>query len=62
MKDPINSEVVNLLTVDRKKTSSESSVEFLFEFCWMWIFDWIKLPWHSCSMWDKLGWFNLYEG
>ena len=33
MKDPINSEVVNLLTVDRKKTSSESSVEFLFEFC-----------------------------
>ena len=33
----------------------------------MWIFPWIKLSWHSCSMWDKLGWLNwfgqfLYEG
>ena len=24
----------------------------------MWIFPWIKLTWHSCSMWDKLGWLN----
>ena len=31
-----------------------------FEFCWMWIFPWIKLSWHSCSMWDKLGWFNWF--
>ena len=23
---------------------------------WMWIFPWIKLSWHICSMWDKLGW------
>ena len=22
----------------------------------MWIFPWIKLSWHICSMWDKLGW------
>ena len=29
-----------------------------FEFCWMRIFPWIKLSWHSCSMWDKLGWLN----
>ena len=27
-----------------------------FEFCWMWTFPWIILSWHSCSMWDKLGW------
>ena len=27
-----------------------------FQFCWMWIFLWIKLSRHSCSMWDKLGW------
>ena len=26
-----------------------------FQFCWMWIFPWIKLSRHSCSMWDKLG-------
>ena len=30
----------------------------MFELCWMWIFPWIKLTWHSCSMWDKLGWLN----
>ena len=23
---------------------------------WMWIFPWIKLSWHICSMWGKLGW------
>ena len=27
-----------------------------FKFCWMWIFPWIKLTWHFCSMRDKLGW------
>ena len=30
----------------------------LFYFCWMWIFPWIKLSWHYCSMWDKVEWFN----
>ena len=27
----------------------------IFEFCWLWIFPWIKLFWRSCSMWDKPG-------
>ena len=31
-----------------------------FEFCWMGIFPWIKLSWHSGSMWDKLGWLNWF--
>ena len=26
----------------------------------MWIFSWIKLSWHFCSMWDKLGWLNWF--
>ena len=30
----------------------------LLEFRWIWIFLWIKLSWHSCSMWEKLGWLN----
>ena len=30
----------------------------LFEFCWMWIFPWIKHSWHFCSMWDKFGWLS----
>ena len=30
-----------------------------FELCWMWIFPCIKLFWHSCSMWKKLGWLNF---
>ena len=38
-----------------------------FQFCWMWIFPWIRLSWHSCSMWDNLEWLNwfwqfLFEG
>ena len=32
----------------------------LFQFCWMWIFPWIKLSWHSSSMWDKLGWLSWF--
>ena len=24
---------------------------------WLWIFPWIKFSWHSCSMWEKPGWF-----
>ena len=31
-----------------------------FQFCWIWIFSWIKLSWYSCSMWDKLGWLNWF--
>ena len=27
----------------------------LFKFYWMWIFPWIKLSWHFCCKWDKLG-------
>ena len=26
----------------------------------MWIFHWIKLSWHSCFMWEKLGWLNWF--
>ena len=26
----------------------------------MWIFPWTKLFWHSCCMWDKLGWLNWF--
>ena len=26
--------------------------------CSLWIFPLIKLSWHSCSMWEKLGWLN----
>ena len=32
----------------------------LIQFCRFWIFPWIKLSWHSCSMWDKLGWFKWF--
>ena len=40
---------------------------YTFEFCWLWISPWVKLSWHSCSMWDKPRWLNwfwqfLYEG
>ena len=27
----------------------------------MWIFPWIELSWHSCSMWDKLVWLNWFD-
>ena len=26
----------------------------------MWIFPWIKLSWHSCSVWDKHGWLSWF--
>ena len=26
----------------------------------MWIFPWIKLSWHSCFMWDKVGWLKWF--
>ena len=25
--------------------------------CWLWIFPWIEFSWHSCSIWEKPGWF-----
>ena len=31
-----------------------------FEFGWILIFLWVKLSWHSCSMWDKTGWLNWF--
>ena len=31
-----------------------------FEFCWLWIFPWIKLSWHSCFMSGKPGWLNRF--
>ena len=31
-----------------------------FEFCWLGIFPWIKLSWHSCYIWDKLGLLNWF--
>ena len=30
----------------------------LCKFCWIWIFSWIKISRHACSLWNKLGWFN----
>ena len=30
------------------------------EFCWLQIFPWIKLSWHSCSVWHKSGWLNWF--
>ena len=24
-----------------------------FKFCWLWIFPWIKLSWHFCSVWEN---------
>ena len=31
-----------------------------FNFCWMWIFHWIKLSWHCYSIWVKLGWLKWF--
>ena len=31
-----------------------------FEFCWFQIFPWVKVYWHSGSVWDKLGWLNWF--
>ena len=33
---------------------------FHLNFRWIWIFHWIKLSWHSCSVWDKLGWLDWF--
>ena len=30
------------------------------KFSWLRIFPWIKLSWHSCSVWDKPGWLNWF--
>ena len=52
---PDNFELLNSLTLSFTNIFSTS-----FQFCWVWIFPWIKLSWHSCSMWDKLGWLNWF--
>ena len=31
-----------------------------FEFLWLWIFPWIKLSWHSCSLWGRPEWLNWF--
>ena len=31
-----------------------------FEFLWLWIFPWIKLSWHSCSLWARPEWLNWF--
>ena len=36
------------------------NIQGLFEFCWMCIFPWIKLFWHSCFMWHKFGWIKWF--
>ena len=28
--------------------------------CWLWIFPWIKLSWHSCSVWDTPAWLKWF--
>ena len=41
------------------------NIQFFFEFCWLWIFSWIKLLWYYCSIWDKLerfDWLKQYHG
>ena len=41
------------------------NIQFFFEFCWLWIFSWIKLLWYYCSVWDKLerfDWLKQYHG
>ena len=42
------------------KTSLCKYLNPLCKICWMWIFAWIKLLWHSCSLGDKLGWLNWF--
>ena len=39
----------------KSRNSLKLSLWPSFEFCWMWIFLWIKLSWHFGSMWEKLG-------
>ena len=52
---PDNFELYNSLKLNFTKYSRP-----LFEFCWLWIFLWIKLSWQSCFLWDKLGWLNWF--
>ena len=50
---PDNLESRNSLKLYQYSSSS-------FKLCRMWIFPWIKLFWHSCSIWDKLAWHNWF--
>ena len=42
------------------KTLIYEYLRSLFQCCRMWIFPWIKLSWHSCSMWNKFGWLSWF--
>ena len=48
----INQIILNHTTLQNFRSS--------FKSYWLWIFPWIKLSWHSCSMWGKLGWLNRF--
>ena len=50
----------NQVTFEPHNSLQVSFTQTSFEFCWTWIFPWIKLSSHSRSTWDKLGWFNLF--
>ena len=39
---------------------SFTNIQGLFEFCWLWVFLWIKLSWYSCPMWAKPEWLNWF--
>ena len=43
------------------KASNHEYLRPSFKFCWLWIFPWIELSWHSCYMRDKPGWLNWFS-
>ena len=47
--------VTTILSKGCKPDNFESHSSLKLSF-WMWIFPWMKLSWHSSSIWDKLGW------
>ena len=48
------------IKIDKIFIDKVSNSGLSFKFCWFWIFRWIKLYWHSCSMWDRPGWLNWF--
>ena len=52
--------LVFLLLTLRRQMPTGKYIRPSFKVCWMWIVLWIKLSWHSCSMWDKLGWLDWF--
>ena len=53
-------DVNQMLFKQLSKANLYQYLRLLFEFCWMWIFPWIKLSCNSCSMWNKLTWLNWF--